>query len=202
MNMRPVPWPCRMLVLFSWNHFVRKFVNIPKIYEIFLVCSQNEFLKYLLTDKRINFWSSFPWRHSVSSSCIQDRKTGGKPRGEAKNLSPLDETFVVCSMCEPQSSEPVETKAWPTLTLLCINTCSSKSPQAQTEGKVEEKNQCSAAACWYLQIRSKLAWMASRESNTLNEVGDKRPTTSQTLRDETVKATTQRPGGSWGGVVV
>lgn len=41
--------------------------------------------------------------------------------------------------------------------------------------------------------------MASRESNTLNEVRDKRLMTSQTFSDETVKATTQWPGGSWGG---
>lgn len=41
--------------------------------------------------------------------------------------------------------------------------------------------------------------MASRESNTVNEVRDKRPTTSWTFSDETVKATIGGPGGSGGG---
>lgn len=40
--------------------------------------------------------------------------------------------------------------------------------------------------------------MASRESNTVNEVRDKRPTTSWTFGDETVKATIEGPGGSGG----
>lgn len=36
------------------------------------------------------------------------------------------------------------TKTWLSLKLVCINTCSSKSLQAQTEGKVEQERQTKA----------------------------------------------------------
>lgn len=96
-------------------------------------------------------------------------------------------------------SEPTGTKAGLNLTLLCVNTCSSKSLRAQTERKAEQERQteaCGGAACWYLQIRGTLAWMVSWELKALNEVRNKRPTTSQTFSDDTDTAGTGWPGGS------
>lgn len=80
---------------------------------------------------------------------------------------------------------------------LCINTCSSKSLQAQTSSKswARKINRgFMVAACWYLQKQN---WFEHQESDNPNKVRDKRLTTSQTFSNETVKATTQWPGGSW-----
>lgn len=126
-------------LIFYWKCFLkkicnsRKLVNISKIWKSPL-CVFSYWIPLVLSyrQKKLNFWAVFPGDVLLPPPVFRTEN-----RRESWKSEPCG--WEVCDLQRvwTRPSGPAETKAWLSLTLLCINTCSSKSLQAQTEGKVE-----------------------------------------------------------------